>query len=151
MAPAADMRYSAEAMLDCFLYSNISPQAPALNRGPWADLEAACRSWASGRGSVHIVAGPIYDIAHDPRPPRHIGSNYVTVPEAFFKVILKRQPGKISAIAVVFPNGNPDGSWQRYSMSVNDLEELLDMDFFWLLPDELEDSVEASSSLSDWQ
>ena len=46
MCPAGDNKWSAEAMRQSFLLSNICPQAPNLNRGDWNELEQACRKWA---------------------------------------------------------------------------------------------------------
>ena len=45
MCPAADMKWSTEAMSDCFYMSNICPQVPALNQKWWEHLERACRRW----------------------------------------------------------------------------------------------------------
>ncbi len=42
--------------------SNITPQASALNQGPWVRLETAVRSLASrSGGAVHVVTGPLYE------------------------------------------------------------------------------------------
>jgi DNA/RNA endonuclease G (NUC1) len=39
LAPAADMGYSMETMVQSFFYSNMSPQVPRFNRGVWKKLE----------------------------------------------------------------------------------------------------------------
>ena len=46
MAPAADMKWSKQAMEESFYMSNICPQNPNLNRGDWNDLEEKSRQWA---------------------------------------------------------------------------------------------------------
>ena len=44
MAPAADMRWSAQAMRESFYLSNMAPQVGVgLNRGLWSDLESMIR------------------------------------------------------------------------------------------------------------
>jgi hypothetical protein len=42
LCPAADRSASREDMDATFLMTNIAPQAPALNRGPWEKLESYC-------------------------------------------------------------------------------------------------------------
>ena len=46
LAPAADMAFSRQTMLDSFLMSNMSPQLPGFNRGVWKRLEELVRTIA---------------------------------------------------------------------------------------------------------
>ena len=50
LAPAADMRWSQDAMSDSFYMSNMSPQTPALNRDLWKRAEAFARNCAIKEG-----------------------------------------------------------------------------------------------------
>ena len=59
LAPAADMKWSEEAMSESFYMSNMSPQAPGFNRGIWKSLESRVRSWAVENGTVYVVTGGI--------------------------------------------------------------------------------------------
>ena len=59
MAPAADMKWSKQAMAESFYMSNICPQNPNLNRGDWNDLEEKSRQWAKKYGAVYIACGPV--------------------------------------------------------------------------------------------
>lgn len=68
MCPAGDNKWSAEAMRQSFLLSNICPQAPNLNRGDWNELEQACRKWAKQYDGVYVVCGPIFIKANDNAP-----------------------------------------------------------------------------------
>jgi len=45
LAPAADMGYSMETMVQSFFYSNMSPQVPRFNRGVW-------KKWSNGQNSA---------------------------------------------------------------------------------------------------
>ena len=45
LAPAADFSYSKELMSESFYMSNMSPQTPGLNRGPWKFLEEYFRNY----------------------------------------------------------------------------------------------------------
>lgn len=85
MCPAGDNRWHWKAMQESFYMTNICPQNHNLNRGDWKELEESCRRWAQEEGKIYIVCGPIlYDQRH-----RTIGKKHkITVPEAFFKVVL---------------------------------------------------------------
>ena len=87
MCPAGDNKWSQQAMRESFLLTNICPQAPSLNRGDWNEMEIQCRKWAETYGDIYIVAGPILYRGHH----KQIGTHRVTVPEAFFKVVLCMQ------------------------------------------------------------
>ena len=85
MCPSGDNKYSQKAMEDCFLMTNICPQAKNLNKGAWNDLEMQCRYWAKKYGSVYIACGPIFDSDH----PKTIGKRRkISVPDRFFKVVM---------------------------------------------------------------
>ena len=102
MAPAADMKWSKQAMAESFYMSNICPQNPNLNRGDWNDLEEKSRQWAKKYGAVYIACGPVYDHGK----PKRIGNNKVAVPDAFYKVILINDSNALGVSALFV-----DGSW----------------------------------------
>ena len=58
MCPAGDNKWDKEAMWESFLFTNICPQNPSLNRGDWNEMENACRRWAQQYGKVYVVCGP---------------------------------------------------------------------------------------------
>lgn len=57
MAPAADFNWSTNALRETYLFSNICPQTPTLNRGRWREIEAELRALAAS-GTVRIVTAP---------------------------------------------------------------------------------------------
>lgn len=149
LAPAADMRYSPEAMRDCFYFSNISPQRPDFNRGIWAQFEGLVRTWAEINGSLYIVTGPLYD----PESNTRIGVNEVRVPSAFFKILLRyRGPGRPGsrAIAFILPNEGSDRDILAFAMSVDEAEKITGMDFYPALPDTDEWILERSFDTALW-
>ena len=85
MAPAADMKWSKQAMKESFYMSNICPQNRKLNRDDWGDLEESCRKWAKKYGTVYIACGPIYDTSS----PKRIGKHQVAVRWLYPTVSLK--------------------------------------------------------------
>lgn len=146
MCPAADQKWSAEAMEDCFVMANMCPQVNSLNAGAWLTLENKERQWAQRDSAIMIIAGPIYD----PSDTKRIGNIGVRVPSAFFKAFLAPYVAKPRAIAFVYPNMSAPGNMQNYAMSVDDLEEIIGFDLFSSLPDNIENAVEASYSFSEW-
>jgi len=145
MCPAGDNKWSKTAMRQSFLFTNICPQAPSLNRGDWNEMELACRKWAKNNGGLYIVCGPIlYKGKH-----KTIGRNKVTVPEAFFKVVLCLT-GTPKAIGFIYANQTGHHKMNCYVRTVDEVEEATGYDFFHQLDDSIEDAVERSSDLNEW-
>ena len=49
-------------------YSNIVPQRPNLNRGPWEELETRTRHLVQQYGRAWVMSGPIYEVNMPPLP-----------------------------------------------------------------------------------
>lgn len=146
MAPAGDMKWSEQAMTESFYLSNICPQNHNLNGGDWKALEEHLRTMATQYEKVYIACGPIISAK-----PKTIGMYHqVAVPDAFFKVVLRKKGDSWSAIGFMMPNQAGHKSLNKYAMSVDDIEIITDMDFFYNLHDEIEEIVESSYQLSDW-
>ena len=139
MAPAADMKWSKQAMAESFYMSNICPQNPNLNRGDWNDLEEKSRQWAKKYGAVYIACGPVYDHGK----PKRIGNNKVAVPDAFYKVILINDSKTPQAIGFLFPNKAGHKPLKKYIVTVDSVEKRTGIDFFPALPDDVENRIEA--------
>lgn len=142
LSPAADNSHSTEAMKDCMEMTNIIPQTPELNRGPWKKLEENCRDWCKRDGStVYIVAGPIYS---DTAEVKFIGrKRKIQVPDKCFKVVLIAKRYNEKAMGWIMENNNnPEPDYQKYRVSVDSIEKLTGYDFFNWLPDSLENEIE---------
>lgn len=146
MCPAADQKWSEQAMYDCFSFANMTPQDGALNSGAWQTLEKKERKWAMRDSAILIVAGPIYEKSDTMR----IGANGVRVPSAFFKVIAAPYLDKPRGIAFVYPNMSSPGNMENYVLTIDDVEKLTGFDFFYNLPDDLEENIESVASFRDW-
>lgn len=145
MCPAGDNKWSKTAMRQSFLFTNICPQAPSLNRGDWNEMELACRKWAKNYGGLYIVCGPIlYKGKH-----KTIGRNKVTVPEAFFKVVLCLT-GAPKAIGFIYKNTDGNRPKGDYANTVDEVERITGIDFFASLPDDVERKVEAQCDIDAW-
>lgn len=145
MCPAGDNKWDKAAMNQSFLLTNMCPQNERLNGGGWKKLEEKCRTWANQYGDIYIVAGPIFS---EPIT-RTLGEGKIAVPDAFFKVVLCLE-GTPKAIGFLYKNDSSSQSIRECSCSVDNIEELTGLDFFYSLPDDIENIVESDSNLSKW-
>ena len=145
LAPAGDMKWSKQSMDDSFYMSNISPQRPGFNRGIWKKLESLIREWVVQYGKLYIATGPVLDKSY-----MTIGDNKVSIPDYYYKVILDYQNPQYKAIGFMIPNQNSKDHLSNYALSIDKIEAILNIDFFHLLEDSLEASIESVLDLSQW-
>lgn len=155
MTPNADRDNPVSIPLnqETFLMSNMVPQAPNNNQGPWADFESFLRTLLPAN-EVYIVAGPAgVGGSGNNGPATTIANGHVTVPAFTWKVALVLPHGesdlsRVNAatrtIAVIMPNDNSINSdWHVYLTTVDAVETLTGYDFFANVPDIVENSIEA--------
>lgn len=145
MCPAADQRWSEQAMNDCFVMANMCPQLHDLNAGAWETLESKERMWAKRDSAILIIAGPIHT-----EDDTYIEKSKVRVPSAFFKVLLAPYLDEPRGIAFVYPHMKCSGNMQDYATTIDEVEKMTGFDFFAALPDDIEKKVESSFSFTDW-
>lgn len=145
--PAADAKWSQEAMDSTFALSNMCPQVgDGFNRDYWAHFEDFCRRLTSFYPSVRIVTGPLYLPKRDPvdnkwrvsyevvgHPPN------VAVPTHFYKIIFAedgKTGGNVSLGAFVLPNDKipNDKPLQDFEVPIEALERASGLEFATLLP-----------------
>lgn len=113
--PAADAKWSQEAMNDTFFLSNMCPQVgEGFNRDYWAHFEDFCRRLTVKYPSVRIVTGPLYLPKRDTTDGKWrvsyevIGNPpNIAVPTHFYKVIFAEDgtsTGQVAVGAFVLPN-----------------------------------------------
>ena len=98
--------------------------------------------------SQRIVCGPVL------RGDSHktIGrqrSRRITVPEAFYKVVLRTGKNP-AAIGFIYDNNGSSQPMHQAVRSVDEIEQITGLDFFSSLPDDVERRIESKSSLADW-
>jgi endonuclease G len=146
MCPAGDNKWDVEAMYQSFSLVNVCPQDARLNSGLWNSLEIDCRNWARRFQNIYIICGPVfYKQNHET-----IGSNQVYVPEAFFKVVLCLN-GTPKGMGVVVKNNSGNKKRDLYYNSIDQVERITGMDFFPLLPDDLEEEIESHLDMDLWK
>lgn len=112
--PAADAKWSQEAMDGTFFLTNMCPQiGEGFNRDYWAHFEDFCRRLTNKYPSVRIVTGPLY------LPKREVDGKWrvtyevignppnIAVPTHFYKVIFAEDGkvgGQVAVGAFVLPN-----------------------------------------------
>ena len=149
LAPAADMKWSEQAMSESFYYSNMSPQLPAFNRGIWKILEEKLRDWALENDSILIVTGPILPSKNEMKLAT-IGNNSVAVPEYYYKAILDFKKEKSKSIAFILPNKGSKMPLKSFVVTIDSLEKLSKIDFFYKLDDKIENNVESKICKECW-
>ncbi|CAL3970746.1 hypothetical protein PZA11_007183 [Diplocarpon coronariae] len=112
--PAADAKWSQEAMNDTFYLSNMCPQVgEGFNRDYWAHFEDFCRRLTQRYPSVRIVTGPLYLPKRDADGKWRVSYEVIgnppniAVPTHFYKVIFAEDgttTGPVAVGAFVLPN-----------------------------------------------
>lgn len=142
LAPASDMKISRNAMTESFLMSNISPQNPSFNRGAWKKLETLVRSWAQNC-ELHIVTAGVLN-----SNLLKLGNSNVSIPKLFYKVIYA--PSERKMIGFLMPNIKINNKLNNFVKTVDEIEKITGIDFFYNLPDKDEDILESNIVFSDW-
>jgi len=145
LAPAADMRWSSTAMSESFFMSNMSPQVPSFNRGIWKRLESKVRDWARDNKRIYIVTAGILDEGLNT-----IGSNSISIPNYYYKVILDYTEPELKAIGFILPNKKSKAPLQSFAISVDSVEIQTGIDFFYNLPDDKENELESNIDVKKW-
>jgi endonuclease G len=151
LCPSADRTQSVAMNRETFMYSNMSPQHAQLNQLIWEQLEEKERTWASGTDTLYICAGGTIlkedDIDHYSTP------SAMAVPKYYFKVILRKKvSGAYDAIGFWFENKSYTGVKlsSAHTKSVDDIEALTGIDFFYQLPEAEQNRVEILRLPSAW-
>ena len=145
LAPAADMKYTNTSMSESFFMSNMSPQTPSFNRQIWRKIESQFRNWGHEYGKIIIVTGPVLNGDYS----GSIGSSGVTVPKYYYKVAI--DPNNLERnIAVLIENKGSSANLQSFVVSIDYLESLTGIDFFYKLDDALEIQIESTTHINLW-
>ncbi|KAI4737623.1 hypothetical protein E4T50_11890 [Aureobasidium sp. EXF-12298] len=144
--PAADAKWSQQAMDDTFALSNMCPQVgEGFNRDYWAHFEDFCRRLTGRYPSVRIVTGPLYLPKKDADGKWRVSYEVignppnVAVPTHFYKVIFAEDGkigGQVSLGAFVLPNARiaNDKPLQDFEVPLEAVERASGLEFASLLP-----------------
>jgi endonuclease G, mitochondrial len=147
MTPSADRDSTPENESSTYFMTNIVPQAPDNNRGPWVRLEDYCRKQVELGKELQIIAG-VYGNKGT------IGKNKpITVPETVWKAVLIMSPGqspsdigpRTQVIAIEIPNeqGIKTEGWGKYRVTVDSIEQKTGYDLFSNIPVDVQAKIES--------
>lgn len=155
MAPSADRTNTTANNSATFLMTNILPQAPDNNQGPWADLEDYGRELVRQGKELYIVSGSYGSGGIGSNGfASTISSGRITVPDRVWKaIIVLDRPGSEASdvstatrvIAVDMPNeqGIRNNDWRSYRVSVNTIESRTGYNLFSNVSDSVENIIES--------
>ncbi len=151
MAPnyAISRLYGKSAQMNTFYMTNITPQKPNLNRKLWQRLEEAeVSEFTKYFDKVWVLTGPIFD--KKKTTLKH--SNYVEIPDAFFKIyvgITKNKDAK--TLAFIMPqNVKGNESFMKFVTTIDEVEQQTGLDFLSQLEDTLENKLESRQNTRSW-
>ncbi|XP_022083212.1 nuclease EXOG, mitochondrial-like [Acanthaster planci] len=144
MSPAANHKYSQDAMCESFFLTNVVPQSSQHNRYYWRDFEGYCRELAEKYEEVRVITGPLFlpeTSEGDTQSSRFvkyevIGESNVSVPTHFFKVIIIENATEsnttLFAAAFLLPNEKIDSDTPLITFKVPlvELEAVAGLHFF---------------------
>ncbi len=153
MCMSNDRQSSDEQNGQTFYMSNAHPQNQNHNEGLWLTLETKVNNWgnsSSFRDTLYVVKAGTIDSSDK---IKGYTSSGLLIPQYFYMAILCLKNNKYKAIGfwtehttTKISNAKP----ADYAISIKELEERTGIDFFCNLPDDIEEEVEASYTLSDW-
>ena len=139
-------RYGPAAQRETFLMSNITPQRHALNAGLWRELEMKiATSYPARYAEVWVLVGPVFGAS-----PRRLRDG-VAVPEAFFKIVIDENEGKLRTLAFIVPQeASTDAEPGRFLTTIEEVQRRTGLDFLSELEDAAEREVEERRAARVW-
>lgn len=145
MANAEDMSWDFDVLKESFYYTNAIPQKKNLNTGRWKVAENKVRKWVENYDTLFVVSGGIIN-----NNVKYIGKNKVGVPDEFYKVILVFTQKYQKGIGFIISQDSPKIPLEKFATSIDEVEKRTGIDFFYQLPDNIENKIEKSYNINDW-
>jgi endonuclease G len=159
MVPSADRTKTIASNSATFLMTNMIPQSPDNNQGPWVSLESYLRILVSQGKELYIIAGGYGSCGTGSAgrkcsfPAATNPSYSITVPARTWKVIVVLdRPGSgvggvtssTRVIAVDIPNtqGIRSNPWRNYRVSVDSLEQKTGYNFLSAVSSNIQSVIE---------
>ena len=158
MCMSDDRQASEEQNYQTFYCSNIHPQYQNHNGVLWLKLENTVKAWGENRAfcdTLYVVKAGTIDKSADILGYTNSTKTdaHLIIPKYFYMCVLAVKGGQYKAIGFwtehtnqSIKNANP----AHYAKSIDEIEQLTGIDFFCNLPDETEEQVERSYTLSSW-
>ncbi len=136
--------YGNDAQMETFYMTNIIPQKPNMNRNQWKDIEQYIANDLSKKhGKVLVFVGPIFEGKISKLKGK------VAIPKASYAVILAQNAKReMCAIGFIVPQEPTKKSIWDYCVAIDEIEKLVGIDFLPQLPDNIENKLEANTSIT---
>lgn len=147
MCPSGDRTNSIPNNSATFFMTNMVPQLPANNQGPWENFESYCRTLAGQGNEIYIMSGPAGNIGT-------IAAGRVVVPAVTWKIVvvipngtndLQRVSKSTRAFGIIVPNQPPvdiNAPWRNFRVTVDAVENLTGYDFLTSIPKITQELIE---------
>ena len=149
MAPnyAIATGYGRIAQRETFLMTNIAPQRPDLNRGPWRILEQKLADELSSIGdTVYVLVCTVPDASG-----AWLKKGRVRIPKGFAMIVAAVHDRQLRVFGIYMPQETASSKRPRYCFcSVRALEEATGLNFFPNLSPTLQDAVEIPEANRFW-
>lgn len=137
--PSADRTCCREANEQTFYFTNMTPQrGTKFNQRIWASFETNVRDWSRSADTLYVVTGSF--LGNSAKTANDNDGKAVRVPQGYFKALLwysststqtSRNAGfRGAAFYLEHVDYDQGGIDKSMSMSIDELEELVGMDFF---------------------
>ncbi len=149
LCPSGDRTNTKKNNSATFVMTNMIPQAPNNNQGPWAALEIYCRALVKQGKELYIYCGGYGSQGM-------LNSGRILIPERTWKVILVLEIGDhdvnrvtptTRTIAVIMPNNNSlinkYDDWKIFRVSIDSVESLTGYDFYSNVSTTIQSSIES--------
>ncbi|MBI2427389.1 MAG: DNA/RNA non-specific endonuclease [Ignavibacteriales bacterium] len=150
MCPSADRTASVADNSSTFLMTNMIPQAPNNNQGPWASMENYLRTLVTAGNELYIYSGGYGSMGT-------IDAGHVNIPARTWKVVvvlpegsndLSRVSTSTRVIAVDMTNDNNQISrtadWKTFRVSIDAVEAATGYDFLSKVSTSIQSVIEAT-------
>ncbi len=142
LSPRDALGRGIEAEKETYYLSNILLMDPSKDTMRlWSETENQARRWAAEFKEVWVMAGPIFS-----NPPNRIGTNSMSIPDAFYKIIIRKDDASgVKTVTYKIPQGS-SGKLQNFVTTVDMLETNTGLDFLAGLPDDQEAAAESAKN-----
>lgn len=124
-------RFGPDMQRRTFQMTNIAPQTPSLNRGPWREMEQRIADlWTAKYGEIWVVVGAI-----SPAARQTLKNTHVDVPAHYYMVVVAQDADGVRALAVLLDQSARLDDFPVHGLvTIDELERATGLDFFPDMP-----------------
>ena len=153
--PSGDRTITAEDNSLTFIMTNIIPQAPSHNQGPWAQLESYCRKLVREGNELYIIMGNYgFGGIGSGGYREKLANGNITVPKYIWKVVVVLPTGeddlrrvstssRVIAVNIINRQDVSGLHWSDFRTTVDDIESETQLDLLSALPTAIQNALES--------